>query len=176
MALISARLPRDIVGVVGDAKCVGLYGVIAYYVAQRTHEIGIRMALGATSSGVLGLVVGRALRLAAGGVVVGMAATLVLVRFLHSMLLGVQPFDAAVLAGASVLLTVVAMIAAWLPARRAAGIDPTVALRDKCGSFYVVAGGSTMRCRMRRPSRMAARSAGVARCRAAVIGSRAMAG
>jgi ABC-type antimicrobial peptide transport system permease subunit len=111
--------------------CVGLYGVIAYYVAQRTREIGIRMALGATSFKVLSLIVARSLRLAGVGVVVGLIATLAVVRPLNSMLFGIQPFDAAALGCAASLLVLVAMIAAWLPARRAARIDPAAALRNE---------------------------------------------
>jgi predicted permease len=111
--------------------CVGLYGVIAYYVTQRTHEIGVRMALGATSLSVLGLVAGRALRLASGGISVGMIGALALVPFVRSMLFGIGPFDALTLGGVALLLTLVAMLAAWLPANRAARVDPMKALRDE---------------------------------------------
>jgi putative ABC transport system permease protein len=111
--------------------CVGLYGVIGYYVARRTHEIGIRMALGATPHGVLRLVAGRAFGLAAGGVALGMAGTFGLVRFLKSMLFGIDPADTLTLSLVALLLTSVAMLAAWVPARRAARIDPVEALRDE---------------------------------------------
>jgi predicted permease len=111
--------------------CVGLYGVIAYYVAQRTHEIGIRMALGATSQRVLGLIVGRTVRLVFGGILVGTLGALALVRFLKSMLFGTSPFDAPTFGLVALLLTFVAILAAWLPARRAARIDPMEALREE---------------------------------------------
>ncbi|MGO4879870.1 MAG: FtsX-like permease family protein [Bryobacteraceae bacterium] len=134
----SVELPRfraSLMGVFACAAlllaCLGLYGAMAYYVARRTHEIGIRMALGATSRGVLGFIVGRTFRLAAGGLAAGTIGDLVLVRFLKSMLFGIQPFDIPALAGAALLLGSVAMLAAWLPARRAARIDPMEALREE---------------------------------------------
>ncbi len=111
--------------------CVGLYGVVSYSVAQRTQEIGIRMSLGASSTKVLGLVLGNALRLACGGVGAGLAGALGLVRYLKSMLFGIQPFDPSTFSAVSLLLISIALLAAWLPARRAAAIDPMAALRDE---------------------------------------------
>jgi putative ABC transport system permease protein len=111
--------------------CIGLYGAIAYYVAQRTHEIGIRMALGATSFGMLGLIVGRAFRLALGGVIAGIIGVLALARFLKTMLFDVQPFDPPTLLAVASLLTLVAVFSAWLPARRASRIHPMEALRNE---------------------------------------------
>jgi len=108
---------------------VGLYGVIAYSVAQRTHEIGIRMALGARQHDVLHLVVRSGIRLVLVGEVIGFAASLLLTRALSGMLYAVSPGDPAVLAGAIAILTFVATAASYLPARRAASVDPIVALR-----------------------------------------------
>jgi len=110
---------------------VGLYGVIAYYVVQRTHEIGIRIALGASGHSVLGLVVGRAFRLAFIGIAAGTAGALALVRFLKTLLFGIEPFDAATFASVALVLASISVLAAWLPARRASRIDPMVALREE---------------------------------------------
>jgi len=110
---------------------VGLYGVVAYTVTQRTREIGVRMAIGARRSDVLRLVVGGGLRLALLGVVVGTGAALALARLLESMLYEVTPFDPlSYLATAGVLLAVAA-VACFVPAARAAGIDPLLALRQE---------------------------------------------
>ena len=108
---------------------VGIYGVIAYSVAQRTHEIGIRVALGAARGNLLGMVLGEGLRTAIGGVVVGLAGAWVLMRFLSSLLYGVRPTDLLTYASVSMLLIVVSLLACYVPARRAASIDPMVALR-----------------------------------------------
>jgi predicted permease len=108
---------------------VGLYGVIAYSVVQRTHEIGIRMALGARQHDVLHLVVRSGIRLVLVGEVIGLAAGLLLTRALSGMLYGVTPGDPAVLAGAIAILTFVSTAASYLPARRAAKVDPMAALR-----------------------------------------------
>lgn len=108
---------------------VGLYGLLAYSVAQRTREIGVRMALGASVREVLALVVGQGVRLAAVGAGIGLAAALALMRFVETMFYGVSPHDPATFAGVVALLLGVAALAAWLPARRAARVDPMVALR-----------------------------------------------
>ncbi len=108
---------------------VGIYGVISYSVARRTHEIGICMALGATRSDVLKLVVGRRMTLLLIGVMIGLAGAFGLARFLISLLYEVRPTDPLTYAGVSLLLAAVGLLACGIPARRAARIDPTVALR-----------------------------------------------
>ncbi len=110
---------------------IGIYGVTAYSVAQRTREIGIRMALGAQRGEVLGLLLKEGLLLVAFGVVVGVAASVVLTRFLASMLFGVKPTDPTTFASVVVLLITVAALACWIPARRAMAVDPIEALRHE---------------------------------------------
>ena len=107
---------------------IGTYGVIAFAVVQRTREIGIRMALGASRAEVVRLVVGYGGRLAAIGIVLGVVAALALSRVLRSLLFGVSATDPATFAGVALLLALVAVLASWLPARRAARIEPTVAM------------------------------------------------
>jgi predicted permease len=109
----------------------GLHGVIAYGVRQRTHEIGVRIALGATVTRVVALVLGQAARLTAAGVVVGIAAAIVLSRFLQTMLFEISPTDPWTLAGTVVVLAAVVGLATLGAARRAAGIEPAVALRQE---------------------------------------------
>jgi len=108
---------------------VGLYGVLSYTVAQRSHEIGIRMAMGARRSNVLGLMVGQGVRIAALGAGIGALAALVGGRVLSSLLYGVSSRDPLVLLGAALIPLVVAAAASYVPARRAAKVDPVVALR-----------------------------------------------
>jgi ABC-type antimicrobial peptide transport system permease subunit len=108
---------------------VGVSGVMACAVAQRTRELGIRMALGARRSHVLALVFGQALRLAGIGVAIGIAAAWGLTRFLKSQLFGVKAHDPLTFAAMAGLLAAVAAAACWLPARRAARVDPMVTLR-----------------------------------------------
>jgi putative ABC transport system permease protein len=109
---------------------VGLYGVIALSVGQRRREIGVRMALGAQPRDVLSLVLGEGLRVTAIGVVVGLSGALALTRVLRSLLFDVSTTDPRFFAGAAVLVAAVALVATYLPARRALGVDATLALRD----------------------------------------------
>jgi|SRR5271157_1375997 len=109
--------------------CIGLYGLLAYEVARRTHEVGIRMALGASPVEVLGLVLGRGIRLVALGVVIGIGAALGLTRYLQSLLYGVHPIDPVAYVTVTILLLIVAFGACYVPARRATKVDPMVALR-----------------------------------------------
>ena len=109
--------------------CVGLYGVLAYVVALRTQEIGIRMALGAVPGAILRSVLGRALLYVAGGLGIGLATAWMLSTLVSSFLFEVQPHDVRIYAGVGALLVVTGLAAAFFPARRAARVDPLVALR-----------------------------------------------
>jgi predicted permease len=126
---LSATLCGVLAGLALLLSCIGLYGLTAYHVARRTSEIAIRMALGATPQHVAGPVLREALLLAAWGVAVGVPASLALTRLIKSQLFGVQPNDPVTLVGVVAALFLVAVLAAWLPARRAAQVDPMVALR-----------------------------------------------
>ena len=108
---------------------VGIYGVTAYTTRQRTREVGIRMALGATQQDVLRLVLSHGLRLMLAGVGLGLALSFVLTRFLRNLLLGVTSTDALTFASVAILLCAVALFACFIPARRAMRVDPMVALR-----------------------------------------------
>jgi putative ABC transport system permease protein len=108
---------------------VGLYGLIAYTVSQRTHEIGIRMALGAEPRDVLKLVIGQGLKLALAGAAIGFAGALALTRLMNGLLFQVSPTDPVTFIGVTALLTIVALAASYLPARRAMRVDPMIALR-----------------------------------------------
>ena len=108
---------------------VGTYGVLAYSVAQRTQEIGIRMALGAAPRQVVNLVTGQALRMAGAGIAIGIIGAWFANRYLRSLLFEVQPNDPLILGGVALLLAATAAAASWLPARRATRVDPMITLR-----------------------------------------------
>ena len=110
------------------ATC-GIYGLMAYAVTQRRREIGVRMALGAERRDVMRLVLGRALRVVAAGVIVGLAGAVGVTRVLQTFLFGVTPTDPIAFTIVTLLLMAVGLIAAWLPARRATRIDPWAAQR-----------------------------------------------
>ena len=108
---------------------IGIYGVLAYSVAQRTNEIGIRMALGAAQSNIFRLVVGQAMTLVAISLTIGLIGAIGATRLLTSLLFGVGAWDPITFASIVVLISFVAFLAAWLPARRASRVDPVIALR-----------------------------------------------
>jgi len=109
--------------------CLGLYGTLSFTVAQRTREIGVRVALGAQRLDVFSLVVGKGLKLALIGSVIGLAGALAAARLVSSLLYGVKSSDPVTFVSVSLLLVVVAALASWLPARKAAKVDPMEALR-----------------------------------------------
>jgi len=108
---------------------IGIYGVISYIVAQRTNEIGVRLAIGAEPRAVAGMVLRQSAAVAGAGALVGLAAALAGTRFIASLLYGVSPNDPVVFAGTTALLLAIALLACWVPSRRAARIDPLTALR-----------------------------------------------
>jgi putative ABC transport system permease protein len=133
----SAAAPRfrtlvvaALAGLAGALALVGIGGVVAYGVAQRTREIGVRMALGAAASRVLGEVLGRGLALASLGVAAGATVAAAATRSLRTLLFEVAPLDPVTYVAAAAALGAAALGACWLPARRAARVDPVAALRD----------------------------------------------
>ena len=133
-AVALPRLYAILVGLFATAAlslaALGVYGVMAYTVAQRRREIGVRVALGADPAGIRRLVLGRGARLAAAGLVVGLAGALALGRLIQALLFGVSPFDAATLLAVPVVLGGMTILASWVPARRAMRLDPVSALRE----------------------------------------------
>jgi predicted permease len=133
LATIGYRVAGTFVGAFGllalILAAVGIYGVVAYSTRQRTHEIGIRMALGAQKTDVFRLVLGRGIRLTLFGLAIGFLISLALTRFLRTMLLGVTATDALTFFVVAILLSAVALAASYIPARRATRVDPMVALR-----------------------------------------------
>jgi predicted permease len=111
--------------------CVGIYGIMAYSVANRRNEIGIRLALGAQPGQVRGMILRESTGLAIAGVVLGVAAALLLTRLVKTMLYGIEPWDPLTMIGGVVILQAVALAASWIPARRAAGVQPMEALRHE---------------------------------------------
>jgi ABC-type antimicrobial peptide transport system permease subunit len=110
---------------------VGIYGIMAYSVANRTNEIGIRLALGAQPAQVRRMILRESAWIAAIGIIVGLAGALLMTNAVKSMLYGIAPNDPLTLAGGVALLLCVALAASWIPARRAAGVQPMVALRHE---------------------------------------------
>jgi len=110
---------------------IGLYGVISQWSTQRTREIGVRIALGATAGGVRWLVLRQALLLVGGGIAVGRPAAVAAAQWLEGMLFGVRPVDPATLAASAAAMLAVALVAAYLPARRASAVAPMTALRSE---------------------------------------------
>jgi ABC-type antimicrobial peptide transport system permease subunit len=123
------RLMLGFAGVALVLAAVGLYGVMSYTVAQRTPEIGVRIALGGTVTDIVRLVLRSGLALTGQGLAMGIAAAAGLTRFLQTLLFEISPLDPATFGGVAVLLGAIGVLACWLPARRAAKIDPVVALR-----------------------------------------------
>src|SRR5262249_54056912 len=132
-SLVLSRLPMVLLSVFAALAlvlaAVGVYGVIGYSVTQRTHEIGIRVALGAERRNVLALVLKESGILTSIGLALGLAAALALTRLMSGLLFGVTPTDTATFAAVSTLLGLVALVASYIPARRAACVDPMAALR-----------------------------------------------
>jgi ABC-type antimicrobial peptide transport system permease subunit len=109
---------------------VGIFGVMSYVVSERRHEMGLRIALGASGRGVVTLIVGRALRLTAAGTAAGLVCAVIAVRPLQRWLYGVSVLDPATFAGVPIVFAAVALLASYLPARRAARANPAAAMRD----------------------------------------------
>jgi ABC-type antimicrobial peptide transport system permease subunit len=133
--LFPARMAANVLGSFGVLALVlaaiGIYGVMSYVVAGRTREIGLRMALGGQLRQVRHLILRQGMMLAGSGLILGLAVVFVLARFLTSMLYGVSPSDPVTFVGISFLLAMVALLACYLPARRAARIDPMIAIREE---------------------------------------------
>jgi len=133
MSVTIPRLAAVLLGIFGGLALVlaaiGLYGVIAFVVGQRTREFGVRMALGADRTGILRQVLGQGARLAAIGLIVGIGLSMLAAPLLASLLVRVSPTDVLTYSATAALLFGVALAACWLPARRAASVDPIEALR-----------------------------------------------
>jgi len=110
---------------------IGIYGVMSYVVSQRTHEIGIRMALGAQQQDVVRMVVGRGAWMIAFGLAIGALAAAGVTQLLTDLLFGISPTDPSTFAGLAAFLATVALVASYVPARRAARVDPVIALREE---------------------------------------------
>ncbi len=118
-------------GVAVTLSGIGLYGVLSTVVRQRTAEIGVRMALGSSKQDIFRIVIGQGMRLSFSGIALGVVSALALTRAMRAMLIGVAPTDPATFVATAALFSVIAVVACWIPARRAAGLDPITALRDE---------------------------------------------
>jgi ABC-type antimicrobial peptide transport system permease subunit len=134
-AMAPIRFTTTLIGVFAAVAVVlaaiGLYGVLATIVRQRTAEIGMRMVFGAPRGSIVSLIVGEGVKLSAGGIVIGVVAAAIVTRVMTSMLVGVSPTDPLTFAAIVLLFAVIAVLASWVPARRAARLDPMVALREE---------------------------------------------
>ncbi len=135
LSLFPARIAATVLGVFGVValllSAIGIYGITSYTVAQRTREIGIRMALGAQLSDVLKLMLTHAVILTTIGIAIGFAGAFLVTRLLNSVLYGVSATDPLTFGGISLLLVLVALVACYIPARKATKVDPLVALRTE---------------------------------------------
>ena len=133
-SLLRERLMGTVTALFGGLAlllaAIGIYGLMSYGVAARTREFGIRVAVGASSVSIVGLVLREAIVLLILGLGVGMAAVLAMTRMVSSLLFGLAPTDALSVASSGIILTAVALVAVWIPARRASKADPTIALRS----------------------------------------------
>src|SRR5262249_23468142 len=134
-SVASNRLRTTLLGVFAGVAlalaAIGIYGVFSYSVVQRTHEMGVRLALGASRGSILSLILGNGMLLATGGIVLGLAGALALTRLLQNLLFGVSPTDPLTLAAGALLLAGVGLLACYIPARRAMAVDPLIALREE---------------------------------------------
>jgi putative ABC transport system permease protein len=132
-AVFAQRMGANLLGAMGVLAlilaAVGLYGVIAYAVSQRTQEMGIRLALGAAPRDLLAMIVGHGMKLTVAGVAIGLALAYVMAGFMQSLLPGITPRDPITFVGVPLLLAFIALVAAIIPARRAGAVDPVTALR-----------------------------------------------
>ena len=134
-AMASTRFALVLIGIFAFIAAVlasvGLYGVLSTVVRQRTAEIGVRMAFGAENRAIFQMMIGQGLRLSAIGIAAGLVVAVLLTRVMGTMLVGVKPTDPLTFGAIATLFVCIAALASWLPARRAAALDPTVALREE---------------------------------------------
>jgi len=134
----SAARPRFLAALLGifaglalALAAIGTYGILSYSVTERTKEIGIHMALGATRGSVLGMILGQGMRLTTVGLLAGLASSFALTRLLQAQLFNVKPTDPATLTAVAAFIAMVALVACYVPAQRATRVDPIVTLRDE---------------------------------------------
>jgi putative ABC transport system permease protein len=134
-SLAPSRFNLFLIGIFAIAALIlagtGIYAVISYSVAQRTHELGIRMALGAQQLDVLRLVVGSSLKIVLIGVALGLVSAYILTRVMSNLLYGISVTDPSTFVSMSLLLIIIALLASYIPARRATKVDPIIALRSE---------------------------------------------